>query len=59
MIGIFPTRDMTLPSSLRRSGDVAEDFAADAHLARLAVGHHALGVVTMATPRPFITFGIS
>src|SRR3954470_9090121 len=37
--GIFPMRDISVPS-LR---DVAEDFAADAACARLAVGHHALG----------------
>src|SRR2546427_4353765 len=38
-IGIFPTRDI----SFSPLGDVAEHFAADAGLARLAVGHHALG----------------
>src|SRR5205814_1293179 len=38
-IGIFPTRDI----SFSPLGDVAEDFAADAGLACLAVGHHALG----------------
>src|SRR2546421_7209017 len=39
VIGIFPTRDISFfPSS-----DVAEHFAADTGLARLAVGHHALG----------------
>src|SRR4051812_35601101 len=39
-IGIFPTRDMSAPSSGLR--DEAQDLAADAVLARLAVGHHAL-----------------
>src|SRR4051812_20737986 len=37
--GIFPIRDIELFLPL---GDVAEDFAADAGRARLAVGHHAL-----------------
>src|SRR4051812_27143571 len=36
--GIFPMRDISVPSL----GHVAEDFAADAACARLAVGHHAL-----------------
>src|SRR3569832_79220 len=38
--GIFPTRDISWVLRLR---DVAEDFAADAACARLAVRHHALG----------------
>src|ERR1700709_2697496 len=41
VIGLLPTRDMFL--LLFGLGDVAEDFAADAGLARLAVGHHTLG----------------
>src|SRR5262245_61809622 len=38
--GIFPTRDI---STFLPLGDVAEDFAAHAISARLAVGHHAAG----------------
>src|SRR3990167_1010524 len=35
--GIFPTRDI---SAVPSSGDVAQDFAADAGGTGLAVGHH-------------------
>ena len=44
---------------MSRSGDVAQHFATDTGSARLAVGHHALGVVTIATPSPFWTWGIA
>src|SRR5450432_2546803 len=48
-IGIFPTRDMTCSFSTRSLSydmplrHVHQDFAADAGLPRLAIGHHALG----------------
>ena len=53
--GILQRRDISV-FLLNARSSVAQHFAADTGSARFAIGHHLPGVVTMATPRPFMTW---